>query len=149
MGIEIKTSTEKIDWQAVADLLSEAHLSQLDAKTQQRVFENSAVVSFLYDDDKLIACGRALTDGVCQAAIYNIALAEEYRGRGLGRILIDSILEQVKGCVVILYTHPQNIGLYEKFGFRRQKTGYVHLPTPQAIAALDEMGFLHPEGFRF
>lgn len=150
MSIEIRTTTENIDWQAVSELLKSVHLSQLDAEAQRRVFENSGVVSFLYDENRLIGCGRALTDGIAQAAVYNIALAEEYRGRGLGRKLIESILEQVKGCVVILYTHPQTIAMYEKFGFRRQKTGMVIFPGGQErIDVMDGMGFLLPEGHRF
>ena len=150
MNIKLRTDKENIDWQAVADLLSYYGLSQLDADTQKKVFENSAVVAFLYDGDRLIGCGRALSDGICQAAIYNIALAKEYRGMGLGRKLIDSILEQVKGCVTVLYTHPKTVAMYEKFGFRRQKTGMVILSDdPEKLAFFEKTGFVLPKHYRF
>lgn len=150
MNIKLRTDKENIDWQAVADLLSYYGLSQLEADTQRKVFENSAVVAFLYDGDRLIGCGRALSDGICQAAVYNIALAEEYRGMGLGRKLIGSVLEQVKGCTVVLYTHPKTVAMYEKFGFRRQKTGMVILnDDPEKLAFFEKTGFILPKNYRF
>lgn len=150
MSITVRTDKTDIDWEAVAALLSSFGLSHLSAEEQRRVFTNSAVVAFIYDDDKLIGCGRALSDGVCQAAIYNIALDRAYHGRGLGRLLIDSILSQVEGQTVILYTHPQTVAMYEKFGFRRQKTGMVIFAGgSEREQKMEEMDFLLPVGHRF
>lgn len=150
MSIHVKTNKEDVDWQAVADLLQFYGLSHFSAEEEERVFKNSAVVAFIYDDDRLVGCGRALSDGVCQAAVYNIALAEEYHGKGLGRLLIDSVLEQLKGQTVILYTHPQTVAMYEKFGFRRQKTGFVLFAGgKERVDRMEEMDFLLPEGYRF
>lgn len=150
MAIRVKTDKENVDWEAVAGLLSFYGLSHLSGPEQERVFRNSAVVAFIYDDDRLIGCGRALSDGVCQAAVFNIALDEAYHGRQLGRLLIDSILKQVEGQTVILYTHPQTVAMYEKFGFRRQKTGMVIFEGgPERAKRMEEMDFLLPEGYRF
>lgn len=81
---------------------------------------------------------------------YNIALAEEYHGQGLGRILIESIIEQVKQCNIILYTHPQTIAMYEKFGFRRQKSGMaIYHGNETELQRFEEVGFILPEGYRF
>ena len=150
MSIRVKTDKENVDWEAVAALLSFYGLSHLSAAEQETVFRNSAVVAFIYDDDRLIGCGRALSDGVCQAAIYNIALDESYHGRQLGRLIIDSLLAQLQGQTVILYTHPQTVAMYEKFGFRRQKTGFVLFAGGEdRIKKMEEMDFLLPEGYRF
>jgi aralkylamine N-acetyltransferase len=150
MSIEIRTTTEGIDWERVAGVLQQAGLSHDDAETQKLIFQRSFAVAFAYDGDLLIGCGRALSDGLRQAAIYNIAVDEAYRGRQIGRAVIESLLDQVKGCVVILYTHPQTIALYEKFGFRRQKTGFVRLNVePEKAKWMEEEGFLLPEGYRF
>ena len=150
MSIHVKTDKDNVDWQAVADLLSFYGLSNLSAGEQETVFKNSAVVAFIYDDDRLVGCGRALSDGVCQAAVYNIALEEKYHGRQLGRLLIDSILKQVEGQTVILYTHPQTVAMYEKFGVRRQKTGFVLFAGGEERARhMEEMDFLLPKGYRF
>lgn len=148
MPITVKTSREGIDWEKVASLLSYFGLSNLDAKAQKKAFDNSFAVAFAYDGEKLIGAGRALSDGVCQAAIYNIVLEEEYHERQIGRAIIDSLLEQVEGCNVILYTHPQTVAMYEKFGFRRMKTGMAIFQETK-LDKMEEMGFLLPEKYRY
>lgn len=150
MGIGIRTSREGIDWEKVSSLLSYFGLSQEDGATHKLIFERSYAVAFAYDNDKLIGCGRALSDGIAQAAIYNIALEEAYHGKQVGRGIINSLLEQVEGCTVVLYTHPKTVGLYEKFGFRRQKTGMVRLnKSPEEAKWMEETGFILTEGYRF
>ena len=100
MSYSVKTTKEGIDYNAVSKVLKSFGMSDCDVDTQKKIFQNSYAVSFLYDDDKLIGCARALSDGFCEAALYNIALAEEYHGQGLGRILIESIIEQVNNAIL-------------------------------------------------
>lgn len=118
-------SCENIDFSQVCEILHFHGLSDLDINTQKKVFENSFAVVFLLDKNKLIGVGRAISDGVCQAALFNIAVRDEYRGNGLGKVIIDNLLKQVKGCNVILYTHPKYRGLYEHWGFSKLKTAYA------------------------
>lgn len=150
MSVYLKTTKEDIDYEAVAALLNSFGMSGRNADEQERIFKSSYAVSFLYDGDKLIGCARALSDGVCEAALYNIALAREYHGRKLGRMLIESILEQVRGCNIILNTHPRTVAMYEKFGFRRQKTGMaIYQGNADDLKRMEKTGFLLPEGYRF
>ncbi|NJP40375.1 GNAT family N-acetyltransferase [Oscillospiraceae bacterium HV4-5-C5C] len=148
--MHIRTDKNHIDWQQVADLLAGFGLSHNNAQLQQQAFENSYAVAFVYDGPVLVGCARALSDGVCQAAIYNVAVNEAYHGRQLGRRLIEALLEQVPNCTVILYTHPQTIEFYERLGFRRQKTGFVRLAdAAEKQDWMEETGFLLPEHYRF
>lgn len=150
MNIHIETTKDSADYQAVCSLLNSFGMSDFDASTQEKIFRSSYAVSFMYDGNTLIGCARAISDGICEAAVYNVALAEEYHGQKLGRELINSILSQVKGCNVILYTHPRTIGLYEKLGFRRQKTGMaIYQGDARDLIRMEEVGFLLPEGYRF
>ena len=150
MSITIKTTKENIDWASVAGLLNYFGLSQLDTDTQKQVFLNSYAVAFAYDGEKLIGCGRVISDGICQAAMYNIAVNEDYHGQGIGRRIIESLLEQVKGCTVTLYTHPRSVALYEKFGFRRLKTGLTRFADPDhSLDYLESTGFIFSEKIRF
>lgn len=148
MSYQIQESVENINWKRVAELLSYFGLSNFDAKTQKKVFENSYAVAFAFDETKLIGVGRALSDGICQAAIYNIALDEEYQGLGIGKGIINSLINQVKSCNIILYTHPQTIDLYEHLGFRRMKTGMV-MYEGSDLDKMEEIGFILPEKHRF
>ena len=139
MPLRFQYDTTSVDWDRVAELLTFYGLSQLDAEGQKKVFTNSYAVVFLYDEDKLVGFGRALSDGVCQAAIYNIALDEDYHGKGLGKEIINRLIDQVKQCNIVLYTHPKTVSLYEHLGFRRMKTGMAIYQHPEV---LEEMNFI-------
>ena len=67
-------------------------LSDHTAKEQEIIFTNSYAVVFVYHKETLVGVGRALSDGVCQATIYNIALEEEFQGNGTGKKLINLLL---------------------------------------------------------
>lgn len=125
MDYLIKTTTDNIDFNEVYDILSYYGLSHADAEMQKKIFENSYAVVFLMHDNKVIGVGRAISDGISQALLCNIALDKYHRGIGLGKVIVDELLKQVRGCNVILYTHPKHIGLYEHWGFSRMKTGYA------------------------
>lgn len=119
------------------------------AASVERVFTASYGVIYAYDGDRVIACGRVLSDGLEQAAIYNIGVDPDYQGYGLGRRVIEGLLEQVPGCEVILYTHPQTVKFYETLGWRRMKTGFVIHPGRDFSPFEIGEGFILPEGYRY
>ena len=133
--MEIRTTTEGIDFDEVRDLLAGYGLSDLDSDTQKLVFERSYAKVFLLEDGHVAGVGRALSDGVCQASIYNIAVREDLWGQGLGKKIVDELLKQVEGCNVVLYTHPKHIGLYEHWGFKKLKTSYAHFQREEYFVA--------------
>ena len=148
--ITYKTTKENIDWQQVSDILRRSGLSDHTAKEQEIIFTNSYAVVFVYHKETIVGVGRALSDGVCQAAIYNIALEEEFQGNGTGKKLINLLLDQVKGQNVILYTHPRTVALYEKMGFRRSKTAMcIYSGSEESRSFMEREGFLLPEKYRF
>lgn len=127
------------DWERVAWMMSHFGLSDASPETHRQAFENSFAVTFVYDGDTLIGFGRALSDGVSQAAIYNIAVAPEYHGEGLGRLIIEDLLKYVKDCNVVLYTHPDKVDFYKHLGFRKMKTGLALYRNEDKVR---EMGFI-------
>ena len=152
MAVWIRKGNEGIDFGQVAEILSGAGLSDLDGATQEKVFLRSYATAYVLDEGKVVGCARALSDGICQSAIYNVALLDAYQGQKLGRALIAALLEEVRGTNVILYTHPKTVAFYEKLGFRRQKTGFVcydrDIPAEE-LKWLEDTGFLLPPGYRF
>ncbi|MFQ1016381.1 GNAT family N-acetyltransferase [Gilliamella sp. BG7] len=141
MNIIIQQHCDGINWQDVADLLAFYGLSSLDAKMQELVFRNSYAVVFLLDQERIVGVGRALSDGVCQAAIYNIALAKHLHGQQYGRLIVDKLVEQVTQCNIILYTHPQTVEFYKNLGFEVMKTGMVRYQSDH-LTEMRNMGFI-------
>lgn len=71
----------------------------------------------------MIGTARAISDGVKQAAIYDVAILPEYQGKGIGKIMMENIMDKLPGCNFILYANVGKEAFYEKLGFRRLKTG--------------------------
>ncbi len=152
-NIEWKTDCSGVDFDIVSKILKSHGLSDLSAGVQKTVFERSWSVVFPYDGDRLIGCGRTLSDGICHASIYNIAVDGDYMGIGLGKEIVERLLDSVKGCTVTLYTHPKTVKFYERLGgWYRQKTSFVNYnggAGEERMKWLRETGFLLPEGYRF
>lgn len=72
------------------------------------------------ESQKLIAFARILTDYVYRALILDVIVENSYRRRGMGRILMDAIvnhprLESVEK--LILFCLPEMVPFYRKWGF--------------------------------
>lgn len=69
---------------------------------------------------QLVGFTRVLTDQVFKAVIFDVIVAREHRGAGLGKRLLDYVLDHpmVAGVRHIeLYCKPEMIPFYKKWGF--------------------------------
>lgn len=123
MNLKIQYSCLNIDWNCVPEILKKVGMGYSEAEMHKKAFENSHTVVFAFDDDKLIGFGRAISDGICQAAIYDVAVLPEYQGRNIGRTIVSSIVKSIPQCNFILYASPGKEAFYEKLNFKRMKTG--------------------------
>jgi len=148
--IEYTMSCKKIDWLQVHEILDEAGLSHFSPEDQEKIFTNSDVVSFALEGKTVVGVSRALSDGLSQAAIYNVAVRPEYQHRGVALGMVGRLLNALKGQNVILYTNSPNISFYEKFEFRRSKTAMCYfVGDKDHLQMLEDNGFMLPEGYRF
>ena len=123
MGIKLQFTLEGVSWEQVAELLRINGMAYYSPDFHQKAFENSYIVVFAYEGDKLVGFGRALSDGAYQAALYDVAVRPDYQGKGLGRAIVESILQNCPGCNFILYSSPGKEDFYRKMNFRRMNTG--------------------------
>ncbi len=89
-----------------------------------QVFDASNVKVIVQSGDRIIGFGRAMSDGVFNAAIYDIVVHEEWQNRGIARRILGHLLDRLKGvsCVHLIST-TGNEEFYMKCGFRKVKTG--------------------------
>ena len=123
MNIKIQTNCLNINWYEVRNILKTVGMSYVDSDIHKKSFENSYTVVFVFDNENLIGFGRAISDGVRQSAIYDVATLPEYQGKGIGGLIIENIIKNTPTCNFILYASPGKEGFYESLGFRRLKTG--------------------------
>lgn len=123
MNLKTQYDCSNIDWNDVSGTLKRVGMAFYEGEIHKKAFENSHTVVFIFDGDKLIGFGRAISDGVNQAAVYDVAVLPEYQGKGMGRKIIESILNSLPQCNFILYASPGKEMFYEKLNFKRMKTG--------------------------
>lgn len=123
MEFKIKKECIGVDWQSVSNLLKNTGMAYYQPDIQKKAFEASYTTVFIYHANNLIGCGRAISDGAYQAAVYDCAVSPDYQGEGLGKIIITNILSELTNCNVILYATPGKEGFYQKYGFRKMQTG--------------------------
>lgn len=58
------------------------------------IFQRSDIVSLAICDGRVIGVGRALTDGVLNAAIYDVVVHLEYHQIGIGSLIMSDLLKQ-------------------------------------------------------
>lgn len=144
---------------AIAETLSEAQIRDLvelyqtawwsHQRTQpdvERMLQHSDLIIAISDraaDNRLVGFARVLTDYVYRGTIWDVLVAESHRGRGLGRMLIETVFAHPSLAVVesfSLVCLPDMVPFYEKFGFtadvepirwmRRPQTSHPDPATP-------------------
>lgn len=80
---------------------------------------NSEPVVSVWDGERLIGFARATSDGIYRATIWDVVIHPDYRGAGLGRKLVETVLSHPRmnrvERVYLMTTHQQRF--YERIGF--------------------------------
>ena len=78
--------------------------------------------------DTAVGMGRVISDGVSDAYIQDLVVLPKYRGHGIGKELVDSLIKQClsNGIVWIgVIAEPGSDRLYQGLGFKPMKD---HIP---------------------
>ncbi|HSM80068.1 MAG TPA: GNAT family N-acetyltransferase [Nodosilinea sp.] len=86
------------------------------------LLDNSDLIMALWDAEaqRLAAFARVLTDWVYRAIVFDVIVAADYRGQGLGAQLIEHITTHPRLAAVEciqLFCTPEMQPFYEKYGF--------------------------------
>jgi ribosomal protein S18 acetylase RimI-like enzyme len=138
MDIELSFDTSGINWDIISETLKRVGMAHYPPDVHKRAFEASHTTVFAWHDGNLIGFGRAISDGVYQAAVYDVAVNPEYQGKGVGSAIMKNIQARLSHCNVILYASPGKEGFYTTLNFRKMKTGMALFRNSEAMA---EKGF--------
>ncbi len=110
-----------------------------------RAIANSKPVVTAWDDEKLIGFSRATTDGVFRATIWDVVIHPDYRGAGLGRRLVETLIAHPHMNKVertyLMTTHQQSF--YERIGFEENSTTTMVLHNQLIAERLTEVAAAH------
>ncbi|WLS80024.1 GNAT family N-acetyltransferase [Erwinia pyri] len=131
-----------VDWQALADLIERAGLSQRDPEVLKRAYQHSQFVWFGYVRGKLMATAHAISDLTYASYLSDVIVDAAWQGQGYGGQLMEAIMKTLAPCgKVFIYSMPDKIGFYQKLGYASLTTGMIYAEG-KALLRLQEKGFV-------
>ncbi|BBM70013.1 GNAT family N-acetyltransferase [Rhodothermus marinus] len=90
-----------------------------------QMFENSSLVLTAWHDGRLVGIARVLTDGVLYSYLCDLAVEPDVQGLGIGRRLIEAVLERCRGTELVLRDSDISAGFYARLGFERVHNAWM------------------------
>lgn len=90
-----------------------------------RMFENASLVLAAWYEGQLVGLARVLTDGVLYSYLCDLAVEPDVQRLGVGKALIDEVLERCQGTQLVLRDSDLSSGFYERLGFERVDNAWV------------------------
>lgn len=94
-------------------------------KVEKALKETSFTVKVINNSGKVIACGRAFSDDILMTFIPDIFVHPEYQGKGLGKMIMESIKERYGHTVFYFGAQPGRENFYENLGFKKGMQSYT------------------------
>ncbi len=91
-----------------------------DLDKLEMAFRNSLKVITAWDDEKLVGTIRIVGDGLTIIYIQDILVLTKYHRKGIGKMLVNSILEEykdVRQIVLMTDNEPDTVEFYKNVGF--------------------------------
>jgi N-acetylglutamate synthase-like GNAT family acetyltransferase len=131
----ISTDEERTDLDVVHGFLRESYWAQgIPREVLARAIKNSLCFG-VYSDGKQIGFARVVSDFATYAYIGDVFVVESYRGHGLGKWLMECIVDhpRLQGLRRWTLLTRDAHGLYTKFGFTplRKPERYMERHDPQ------------------
>jgi len=90
----------------------------------EKIPRMSFVFAGAFDGSTMIGMGRALSDGISDAYIQDVVVLKSYRGKGIGKKLIQAITAELTKreiSWIALVAEPGTTPFYEGLGFKPMK----------------------------
>jgi ribosomal protein S18 acetylase RimI-like enzyme len=93
----------------------------------QRMIDNADEIITARDGNKLIGFLRAITDYAYCCYLSDLAVDEEYQGKGIGKELVERLKLKLGQDEIqyVLTSAPKAVGFYEKIGFEKTDEAFI------------------------
>lgn len=124
-GIFVSLNPDRLDVAAMTEWIRGSYWGGWQTPEQIRAAIAHSIVFGAYYrtgpgvNAEQVGFARIVTDHAAFASVTDVYVSVPWRGKGVGRMLMEAVCEHeaVKRCICILATQPQTEGFYEKFGF--------------------------------
>ena len=101
-----------------------------DAERFKAMMEKAGRTVVAFEGGRVVGFARALTDGVSNGYISMVAVAEDCRGRGVGRELVRRLLGEDACVTWVLRAGRGSRTFWEKLGFKASEIAMEKVRTP-------------------
>ena len=105
-------------------LLLNKHAFWAQGRSRQHLREmlkGSQVVVSLWRGKRMVGFGRASSDGIYRAVLWDVVVAGDLQGRGLGRRVVEALLAspRIREVERVYLMTTNSNGFYEQMGFNK------------------------------
>lgn len=124
MRIQLKTDILDTDIVALTQLYKSVGWNGHTPEKIACIYHKSTHIVFVYEENWLVGCGRALSDGAFNAAIYDVVVHPSHQHKGIGQRIVHQLVSSIGqvSCIHLISTLG-NESFYERCGFKKLKTG--------------------------
>ncbi len=85
-----------------------------------KMLSHSTVVVSLWKQNRLIGFGRATSDLVFRAVLWDVVIASDHQGLGMGKLIIEALLanKKIKSVEKIYLMTTNSADFYKQLGFK-------------------------------
>ena len=100
----------------------------------RQMLRGSPVVVSLWRGKRLVGFGRASSDGIHRAVLWDIVVAGDLQGRGLGRQVVEALLNspRLRHVERVYLMTTNSAGFYRQLGFSSAEPQQLLIRTTQA-----------------
>jgi GNAT superfamily N-acetyltransferase len=140
MTLEISTDQDRLDVSMIHSFLAEESywVTGISRTNVEKCIKHSLCFG-VYQDGRQIGFARVVTDFVRYAHLLDVFVLPEFRGRGIGKSLMENILAHPELRTIVRYTlgTQDAHGLYAQYGFTaftnpERQMELLRLPNPPA-----------------
>jgi GNAT superfamily N-acetyltransferase len=133
----ISTDKSKLDVDLVHEFLRDrSYWAAGRTREQMKNAIANSICFGVYRDGNQVGFARVVSDGATFAYVGDVFVLEEHRGKGVGRMLMETMLAypDLQGLRRWILATRDAHGLYEQFGFTRLKfpERWMELAAPEA-----------------
>ena len=87
----------------------------------KKCLANSDVIVSLWVDNEIVGFGRALTDGIYRAILWDIVIDQNHQGKGFGTLIVKNLLssKKIKNTNKLYLMTTNKKLFYSQFGFKK------------------------------
>lgn len=131
--ITYDSEISNMDWEKLVDLYDETDMCiglgrMRETDKIRRAYQKSHKFVTAWDSGVIIGAGRMISDGECYGWIHDVAVLPSYRKQGIGRIIVEKLLEDNEELLIGLTSSFEAVDFYTKLGFNKHKTAMAKYP---------------------